>query len=181
MSFQEIADAIVTFARTNPEWLAPILLLLAFGESIAFVSLLLPFWWMLIALGALVGTGGYEFMIALAAASVGAALGDWVSYWLGYHFSDRIKMMWPFTRYPTLMPRGEAFFQKYGVWAIVLGRFSGPLRATVPVVAGATRMHWVPFQIANWLSAVLWAGVLLLFGGGLGEIFGYVSNWMGWQ
>jgi membrane protein DedA with SNARE-associated domain len=172
MDFQAFGEQLIAFVRENPAWVAPILLVLAFGESIAFVSLILPFWWMLIALGAMVGTGSANFFIALAAASIGAALGDWVSYWLGYHFRDNIKKMWPFTRYPTLMPRGELFFAKYGVWAIVLGRFSGPLRATVPVVAGVTQMNWVTFQIANWLSAVLWAGVLLLFGDGLGRGIG---------
>ena len=181
MTFQEMAEAVITFVRTNPQYLAPMLLLLAFGESIAFLSLVLPFWWMLIALGAMVPAGSTEFFIALVAASIGAGLGDWVSYWLGYYFSDNIKRMWPFTRYPDLMPKGEAFFQKYGVWAIVLGRFSGPLRATVPVVAGATRMHWVPFQIANWLSAFLWAGVLMIFGGGIGQLFSYLSKALGWS
>ncbi|MEO1694772.1 MAG: DedA family protein [Pseudomonadota bacterium] len=179
MSFEELATQITTLVREQPGWLAPILLVLAFGESIAFLSLILPFWWMLLALGALVGSDPTAFMIALAAASVGAALGDWVSYWLGYHFSDRINAMWPFSRYPELMPRGERFFATYGVWAIVLGRFSGPLRATVPVVAGATRMNHVTFQIANWLSAVLWAGVLLLFGDALGRLLAMAADALG--
>ncbi|MEL6228100.1 MAG: DedA family protein [Pseudomonadota bacterium] len=180
MDFQEIGNAIVAFARDHPEWLAPILLVLAFGESIAFVSIVLPFWWMLIALGALVGTGGPEFFLALAAASVGAALGDWVSYWLGFTFKDSIRSAWPFRKYPEMMPKGEAFFEKYGVWAIVIGRFSGPLRATVPVIAGIVEMPRLKFQIANWLSAVLWAGVLLLFGDGIGRLLAYGREVLGW-
>ena len=172
--WEETGAAIVAFVRDHPEWVAPTLLVLAFGESIAFLSLILPFWWMLIALGALVGVESAWFPVALAAASVGAALGDWVSYAIGYYFRDQIKGLWPFSRYQGLLPRGEAFFQTYGVWAIVLGRFSGPLRATVPVVAGAARMPSVPFQIANWLSAVLWAGVLLVFGDGLGRLMSWV-------
>ncbi|MEO1720391.1 MAG: VTT domain-containing protein, partial [Pseudomonadota bacterium] len=80
---------------------------------------------------------------------------------------------------PDLMPKGERFFAKYGVWAIVLGRFSGPLRATVPVVAGATQMNHVKFQIANWLSAVLWAGVLLTFGDAISRLFIYVRSLVG--
>jgi membrane protein DedA with SNARE-associated domain len=44
---------------------------------------------------------------------------------------------------------------------VAIGRFSGPLRATVPLAAGIFEMPWLEFQIANVLSAFLWAGVLL--------------------
>jgi hypothetical protein len=40
--------------------------------------------------------------------------------------------MWPFSRYPNLLARGEAFIKRWGVLAIFIGRFSGPLRASVP-------------------------------------------------
>lgn len=170
MGLQEYADAIITFARTNPQWVAPIIFALAFGESIAFVSLILPFWGMLVALGGLIGSGDLTmFIIVWLAASIGAALGDWVSYWLGFHFHDQIARMWPLSRYPDLLPRGHTFMEKWGVWAIVLGRFSGPLRASVPIVAGATQMDKTKFQIANWSSAFLWAAVLLLFGDAIGQ------------
>lgn len=168
---------ITTFIEHNRVWAAPIMLVLAFGESIAFVSLILPFWSMLVAVGAAVGLLSPEFFVVWIAASVGAALGDWVSYWLGYHFHDRIAGMWPLSKYPDLMPRGHAFFEKYGVWAIVLGRFSGPFRATVPIIAGATEMDRIKFQIANWSSAFLWALVLMVFGGSIGEMISAVWKW----
>lgn len=181
MSLQEYADAIITFVRDNPNWTAPIIFLLAFGESIAFVSLVLPFWGMLVAIGVMIGGADIStFVIIWIAASVGAALGDWVSYWLGFHFHDRIAAMWPLSKYPDLLPRGHAFMEKYGVWAIVLGRFSGPFRASVPIVAGATQMDRTHFQIANWLSAFLWAGVLLMFGDGIGQVFTWGRQVLGW-
>lgn len=174
-----IAD-ITVFIEQNRALAAPIVLLLAFGESIAFISLVLPFWGMLVAIGAAVGLWSAEFFLVWVAASVGAALGDWVSYWLGYRFHDRIARMWPLSRYPDLMPKGHAFFEKYGMWAIVLGRFSGPLRASVPLVAGATEMNRVKFQIANWSSAFLWAFVLMVFGGGIGEVLSWAAKALGW-
>jgi len=174
MTFADIS----TFIEHNRLWAAPIMMGLAFGESIAFVSLVLPFWSMLVAIGAAVGLLSPEFFLVWIAASIGAALGDWVSYWLGYHYNDRIAGMWPLSKYPELMPRGHAFFEKYGVWAIVLGRFSGPFRATVPIIAGATQMHPVKFQIANWSSAFLWALVLMVFGGGIGEMISVTWKWL---
>lgn len=177
---EHFVDSFVTFIETHRAWAAPVVLLLAFGESLAFVSLLLPFWGMLVALGAMVSVTSAEFLWVWLAASVGAALGDWLSYWLGYFFHDRLAGMWPLSRHPDLLPRGHAFFEKYGVWAIVLGRFSGPFRASVPLVAGATQMNRRIFQIANWGSAFLWALVLLLFGDVIGRAVAAVSSLLGW-
>jgi membrane protein DedA with SNARE-associated domain len=155
------ADSTIAFIQTNKAWAAPIVFVLAFGESLAFISLFLPFWAMLVGIGTLITMSGLDFWSIWIAASVGAALGDWLSYWLGKHFQHRIAGWWPLSKYPWMMPKGEAFFRYWGWMAIVLGRFSGPLRATVPLIAGVTHMPWWPFQIANFSSAFLWAGILL--------------------
>ena len=172
MNLEAIADQIVEFVRNHKSWAAPIVFILAFGESMAFVSLVLPFWGMLVAIGTIIGaSGSVDFWLIMVAAAVGAALGDWVSYWLGYHYHKEIAGMWPLRNHPDLIPKGEAFFKRWGAWAIVIGRFSGPLRASIPIVAGAVRMPQTPFQIANWASAFLWAIVLLALGDGLGKIW----------
>lgn len=167
--------AILDFAAQYQAWLGPLVFTLAFGESIAFVSLVLPFWGILVALGAVLGAaGGFQYWTILIAAACGAALGDWVSYWLGKHYDKQLRGMWPLKNYPEMMTRGEEFFRKYGAWAIVGARFSGPLRASVPIVAGALHMPQGIFQLANWTSAFLWAAVLLAFGDSLGRVWTYV-------
>lgn len=180
MSIQEYSDALVTFVRTNQVWAAPTVFMLAFGESIAFVSLVLPFWGLLVAIGALVGFGEPQFWLLWAAASLGAAFGDWVSYWIGKYFKNDVGHIWPLSRHPDLLPRGHVFFEKWGAWAIVIGRFFGPLRAAVPLVAGIVHMDWWKFQIANFSSAFLWAFVLLVFGDGVGRLVTLVRQTMGW-
>ena len=97
----------------------------------------------------------------LVGLAIGAALGDWLSYWLGFVFKDQIAHCWPLSRHPDLLPKGEAFVRRFGVLAIAIGRFFGPLRASVPLVAGIFMMPWWHFQIANFASAFLWAAVLL--------------------
>src|SRR5581483_3650637 len=104
------------------------------------------------------------FWTIASAAALGAALGDWLSYWLGYHYHEQISRMWPLSRYPNLLPNGHKFFARWGAWAIVIGRFWGPFRASVPIVAGVTQMPWLTFQIANWASAFVWAPGLLALG-----------------
>jgi membrane protein DedA with SNARE-associated domain len=61
--------------------------------------------------------------------------------------------------------------KRWGVLAIFIGRFFGPLRASVPLVAGIFHMPYWTFQLANFSSAFVWAGVLLLFGDVVAKIF----------
>ncbi|MGE0699968.1 MAG: DedA family protein [Hyphomicrobiaceae bacterium] len=179
MDFESLVHGIVTFIKEHRSWAAPIMFVLAFTESLAFISLVLPAWTALVAIGTIVGAGGgNDFWVVLAAAAVGAALGDWISYWLGYHYHEQISRMWPINRYPNLLPRGQAFFDKWGDSAIWLGRFTGPLRASVPIIAGTVRMPQLRFQIANWGSAFLWAAVLMFFGDGLGKIWQVIHHRM---
>lgn len=171
---------LIDFVRTHKQWAAPIVLVLAFGESMAFISLILPFWGILVAIGSLIGVSNtVEFWSIMVAAAVGAALGDWLSFWLGRHYHEQIAKMWPLNKHPDLLPRGHAFFDKWGPWAVVLGRFSGPLRASIPIVAGAVRMHPPTFQLANWSSAFLWAFSLLVIGEGLGQTLTAIRKLMG--
>lgn len=175
-SVSEIADLVIAFVRGHEAWAIPIVFLLAFGESLAFISLLIPATVIMWSIGALVGVSGISFWPLWVAAGIGAGLGDWVSYWLGYHYHDQIARLWPLNRHPQLLPRGHAFFEKWGIAGIFLGRFLGPLRAIVPLVAGACEMPRMQFQLANWTSAFLWSGWTLGAGAlGVGFLQKYAS------
>lgn len=167
MDFQNIIDTIVAFARDNAAWVPPLMFVLAFGESLAFISLLLPAWGALVALGALIGSSGISFWPVWVAAALGAALGDWLSYWIGLKLEYRVQHIWPLSRHPDLIPRGERFMRKWGIPGIFIGRFFGPLRASVPLIAGIFEMPFWSFQAANFASAFVWAAVLLTLGDGI--------------
>jgi membrane protein DedA with SNARE-associated domain len=167
MEFQATVQNIVEFVRHNAAWAPPIVFVLAFGESLAFVSLLIPAWGALVAIGALIGPSGISFWPAWTAAALGAACGDWLSYWVGLKLEYSVAHMWPLSRHPELIPRGEAFVKKWGIPGIFIGRFFGPLRAVVPLVAGIFEMPFWRFQIANFSSAFVWAAVLLTLGDGI--------------
>jgi len=171
---EDFGRAVADFVRDHEAWAAPIVLLLAFGESLAFISLLIPAWGALVAIGALIGAAGISFWPVWLAGGIGAALGDWVSYWFGYRYKDRVAKMWPLSRYPELLPRGEAFVRDWGVPSIFIGRFFGPLRASVPLAAGIFEMPYMMFQIANFVSALVWSAVLLLFG----DVIGRIMEWL---
>ena len=79
MDFQSYVDQVIAFVRDNAAWAPPIVFALAFGESLAFISLLIPAWGALVAIGALLGTSGINFWPVWIAGSLGAACGDWLS------------------------------------------------------------------------------------------------------
>lgn len=169
------AHDLIAFVRLHQAWAAPLVLVLAFGESLAFISLLVPAWGVLVAIGAMLGPGGIDFWPIWLAGGLGAALGDWLSYWIGFTFKDRVATIWPLSRYPHLLPQGAAFVKNWGVPGIFIGRFFGPLRASVPLAAGIFEMPYWHFQIANFVSAFIWSAVLLVFG----DVVSRLIEW-GW-
>jgi membrane protein DedA with SNARE-associated domain len=174
MAIEEIGRHVIDFVRDHQAWAAPIAFALAFAESLAFLSFVVPAWAVLVGIGAMMQTGFGTFVPVLLAGALGAALGDWLSYWLGHVCKKGIARTWPFSTHPTLLSRGEAFIRKWGALAIFIGRFSGPLRASVPVVAGMLGMPLRTFQIANFSSALIWVAMLLL----LGDVTGKAWQWL---
>ena len=154
----------VDFVRAYHAWAAPVAFAFAFLESIALFSLLIPGWAVLVSIGVLAAASDIPFWPVWIAGAVGAALGDWISYWLGYKFKEPIGQVWPLSRYPDLLPRGHAFMERWGVLSIFIGRFFGPLRAAVPLVADILEMPYWTFQIANFISALVWVWSLLAIG-----------------
>lgn len=175
MTFATFAQDVIEFVREHQIWGPPIVFALAFGESLAFVSLFIPAWAILVAIGALINASGIAFWPILIAAAVGAAAGDWLSYWVGVTFKEPIAHVWPLSKYPDLLPRGHAFMEHWGILGIFIGRFFGPLRASVPLIAGILEMNYWYFQSANIASAFLWAWVLLKFGDFGFDIFKWFS------
>jgi membrane protein DedA with SNARE-associated domain len=172
-SLEAHARQVVDFVRVHEAWAAPIVFALAFGESLAFISLLVPAWAALVGIGVLISSGNLNFWPVWVAASIGAALGDWLSFWIGVKLGPPVAHIWPLSRHPGLLPKGEAFVKRWGALAIFIGRFFGPLRASVPLVAGIFRMPWWQFQTANFSSAFVWAAVLLT----LGDVVGKLVSW----
>jgi membrane protein DedA with SNARE-associated domain len=174
MDFDAYVQQLIEFLKEHEAWAAPVVFVLCFAESLAFISLLIPAWAALVAIGALISVGGLTFWPVLIAGAIGAALGDWLSYWVGLKLEDKVYHMWPLSQHPDLIPVGENFVRKWGALAIFIGRFSGPLRATVPIIAGVFAMPYGRFQIANFSSALVWAAVLLT----LGDITSTAIRWI---
>jgi membrane protein DedA with SNARE-associated domain len=150
-------------AQTHPYWCFPLAAAVAFSESFVGVSFIIPGTLLLISLGGVIGASHIPLWPAWIGAVLGSIAGDWISWWLGLRYHRRILQIWPFSRFQSQIEKGLQFFHRWGTLAIFLGRFLGPLRATVPLVSGMSELEFWPFMIANTGSAVIWAYALLAF------------------
>lgn len=96
--------------------------------------------------------------------------GDAISFWLGLRFGHLVEKHWYFVRHPDLLKLGYTFFDRFGIASVFIGRFFGPVRAVIPLVAGIMEMPVGKFWFANVASAFVWAPALLLAGTILHEI-----------
>jgi membrane protein DedA with SNARE-associated domain len=168
--FDDLGSVAVDFMREHAAWAVPATFIIAFLESLAVVSLFVPATVMLLGLGALVAAGAVGFWEVFAAGVAGAVLGNALSYWAGRRFKDSIAHCWPFRQRPELLSRGHGFFEQHGGKSVFIGRFFGPTRAVVPLIAGMTAMPQRRFLTANVLSAIVWVLLSIspaLWGGSL--------------
>ena len=171
----DIIAAIVAFIGDHAEWTFPVIFITAFGESFVFLSLLFPGTSIMVAAGLLVPSGTLHLMPLLSGAIMGAVLGDAVSWWLGRRYGHVLERRWPFSRHPELLVQGQMFFRRFGLASVFVGRFFGPLRATIPLMAGIAKMQPLPFWFSNIASAIIWAPALLLPGGAISLSLDHVS------
>lgn len=160
----ELLDSLITWVNAHPHWAGIIVFLVAFSESLAVIGIIVPGVLMMFAAGALVGAGAVEFLDIFWWAVAGAVLGDVLSFWIGHHYKEHLCSMWPFSQHPQMLDKGTRFFQRWGGKSVALGRFFGPVRAVIPLVAGMMEMPLQRFLVANVLSALGWAIAYLLPG-----------------
>ena len=161
MDFNAIVDATLTFVRENRGFVEVTLFWLGFAESLIITSFFIPASAIFLAIAALHSAAGGDFLPMVAAGTAGAFLGDIVSYWIGWKYKDRLRGHWPFRGNPNLLPKASAFFERWGIMGIVLGKFVGPMRPVIPLVGGVVAMPWLSFGIASAVSSLVWSIVFL--------------------
>lgn len=157
-------DSIEAFLLMHRDMAGPILGVIAFGESLVLVGLFFPATALMLFAGGLIQKGFLDPYTVIGWSIVGASIGDAVTYWIGRWIGPSVVHHWPLKREREAVARARLFFRKYGFLSIFIGRFLGPVRPTIPLVAGIMRMRHVTFQIANVTSAMAWVPFMLLPG-----------------
>jgi membrane protein DedA with SNARE-associated domain len=150
-------DPLIAFVSAHA-WLAYLALFLAaLLEAVPVVGSLVPGSTIILALSALVPGGELKLWGVLTAAIAGAALGDGSAFWVGHRSQREILSVWPMTNYPRVVAQSEAFFHSHGWLAVFFARFVPPIRAFVPITAGALGMPPLRFYGVNIPAILVWA------------------------
>jgi membrane-associated protein len=127
-----------------------------------------------------VGTISTSFGAFLVVAPVAAILGNLVGYWIGYR-AGPIVFHRPDSHFfrPEYVTRSHEFFEKYGSWTVIIGRFVPIVRTVATVMAGVGRMRFSVYALYSVIGGILWADGVLLLGHQLGKIK-FVDDHKGW-
>ena len=161
---------ISSYLQANPGMGLLLAFLVALAESLPIIGTIIPGSVTMTVIGIFVGRGMLPLSITLFWAFSGALTGDSIGFWAGKTFDRKIRNMWPLKKYPHWLDKGEKFFSSHGGKSILLGRFVGPARSTIPLVAGLLKFNWTRFLFAAVPSAVLWALAYVLPGVLIGAI-----------
>jgi membrane-associated protein len=157
-------DPFIAFVAAHA-WLAYLTLFLAaLLEAVPVLGSVVPGSTIILALSALVPGGELTLQWVLLAAALGAILGDGSAFWLGHRRQREILSTWPLTNYPRVIEESETFFHRFGTWAVFFARFVPPIRAFVPVTAGALGMRPSRFYAVNIPAILVWAPAHVLPG-----------------
>ena len=98
---------------------------------------------------------------------VGAVIGDIFGYFLGKNGS-RFLLQHKKILKSSHVEEGKKFLVNHGIKSILIGRFIGPIRPIISLIAGSSHMKFSKFIFYDILAAFLWSYTYL----GLGFYFG---------
>jgi membrane protein DedA with SNARE-associated domain len=162
----DIQGWLTSLADSLGAWTYALVAGLAFLETGAFVGLIAPGETAIVLGGVVAAQGEVSLPLIVFAAWLAAALGDLASYLLGRRLGRRFLIAHgPRVGVtPPRLARVDAFFDRHGGKAILIGRFVGLIRAVAPFVAGASGLslrRFLPYSIAGtfvWATAFTLAG-----------------------
>ncbi|WP_028669432.1 bifunctional DedA family/phosphatase PAP2 family protein [Saccharospirillum impatiens] len=166
----------IAWIQSHPEGVLIAIALTAFIESFALIGVVVPGVVMLFSLAAVASNLGIPVMWVLAAAALGATAGDLGSFYLGYRLRHRLYQHSWFKRHADWLSQGIWFFRRWGWLSVVIGRFVGPIRPVVPLIAGSLSMPAKVFISVNLVTVLFWAPTYMLPGYLAGEASSYLAT-----
>ncbi|NND45862.1 MAG: phosphatase PAP2 family protein [Xanthomonadales bacterium] len=170
---------LLAWTSQNPGWTGLVVFAVACVESLVVIGILIPGILVLFGVGAMIGMGAIEITPIWVLGSLGAFIGDLVSYLVGHRYREQLVDIWPFSRYPALMRRGRGFFEGHGNKSVIAGRFIGPLRPIIPATAGMLGMTPGRFIAVDVVACILWTPAYLLPGMLFGASLEVASEYAG--
>lgn len=167
---QQYIQPLIQFFHLHPHFAGIFTFFVVFCEAMAVIGVVIPGSITMTAIGILIGSNvipaGGTFLWGIC----GAILGDEISYLIGRYYKTRLHKVWPFRKHPEFLEKSEKFFSQHGGKSVFLGRFFGPMRAMIPMVAGMFNMPQLRFLVAAIPSSALWAVMYIMPGVLLGVL-----------
>src|SRR5918992_1202893 len=160
-------------SRTLRGWAYPAVAGFALLETGAFVGLLVPGETAVVVGGVVAERGGVELVPLIGLVWLAAATGDLISFLLGRRLGRPfLERHGPRLRLgPERLARVDRLYDRHGGKAVLLGRFTGLVRAVSPFVAGASGLALRRFVLWSAAGALLWAATFTLVGYAFSESF----------
>jgi membrane-associated protein len=172
-----IVEQITAFIQANSSLAGPLSFFVTFFGCLLGTNLVVPAGAILTAMGVLTGAGVISWKFAVWA-PCGAVLGMSASFAIGRGLGPRLLRISLLRTQPKLMVRARALFERFGFAAILIGYFSGPLRAPVAGVAAIAGMKRWNFELANIFSALVWTACAVGIGAAPGLMIDPNSGWL---
>src|SRR5436853_2918249 len=141
---------------------------------------------LLLAAGALAGTGRLNFFACVLFAVLGALASDSLWFQLGRHKGIKI-LQWlcRISLEPdSCVRRTEGIFSKQGARSLVVAKFLPGLGLVTPPLAGIFRMRFPRFLLFDAIGSLLWAatflGVGYIFSGEIERVAARLASLVGW-
>jgi len=150
-----------------------VLSLILFAECGLLIGFFLPGDTLLFAAGISIalGTITTPLWAFLVVAPIAAILGNLLGYWIGRGAGPRVFDKPDSNLFrPEYVGRAQQFFDRYGAWAVVIGRFVPIVRTVATVMAGVGRMNLGKYVLYSVIGGIVWADGVLLLGHALGHI-----------
>ncbi|HWD34288.1 MAG TPA: bifunctional DedA family/phosphatase PAP2 family protein [Pseudomonas sp.] len=157
-------DSLTGWLGANPQWLGLAIFLVACVECLAIAGIIVPGTVLLFGVAVLAGSGALSLGETLLLGFLGGLLGDAISYTLGRKFHQNIRRLPLLRHHPEWIGGAETYFQRYGIASLLVGRFIGPLRPMLPMVAGMFDMPLPRFIAVSLLAGAGWSVAYLLPG-----------------
>lgn len=120
---------------------------------------------LLILVGILISKGTLNFPLTIFILTVAASLGYWLSYLQGKWLGNTVTVQKWLSHLPEKYHQNaHNLFHRYGLSALLLGRFIAFVRTLLPTIAGLSGLSSSRFQLFNWVSSFFWVAILTVIG-----------------
>ncbi|MHC5261684.1 DedA family protein [Streptomyces sp. UC4497] len=126
--------------------------------------------------------GTITLVSAVVWTTLGSVVGAAVLYWIGRVIGrERMYALWgriPLVKVSDL-EKTEAWFQRHGTKAVLLGRMVPIFRSLISIPAGVERMRLPVFLTLTAIGSLIWNAALILAGYWLGDQWDLVERYVG--